>query len=113
MSKKYVHQGKTCTFVAPYDVKSGEGFQVGSVFAVAQYDALSGAVVEGDLEGVWDLKKSTAGGSAFTQGTLLYWDNAAKVITKTASTNLKIGACVELDAADGDATGRARLNGSF
>lgn len=113
MSKAFSHTGNTITCVAPYDVASGAGFQVGSIFAVAQFSAASGTQVEGDVVGVWDLAKSTSASTAITQGTLVYWDNTNKVVTKTAGSNKLIGVCVELDAADGDATVRVRLNGAF
>lgn len=108
--KNFRHAGRTCTFIAPYAVASGGGFQVGSLFAVANADAGQGAEVEGDLTGVFSMPKSTAAGTDFTAGTKLYWDNAAKVVTKTANANLFIGAALR-DAAAGDAACTIRLNG--
>lgn len=108
--KNFVQDGDTCTFTAPYAVTSGGGFQVGSLFAVAAFDAASGATVEADLEGVFDLTKvSTGGGSGAVAGTKMYWDNGAKAVTKTATSNMLIGALVK-DAADTDTTWRVRLN---
>lgn len=109
--KNFRHKGDTCTFTAPADVKSGGGFQVGSLFAVANTDAVAGAQVEGDLGGVFTLPKGNAANTGAVAGTKAYWDNAAKVVTKTANANLFIGAFLA-DCADADATCVVRLNGS-
>jgi predicted RecA/RadA family phage recombinase len=50
--------------------------------------------------------------TGFTQGTLIYWDNTNKRITKTLTSNKLIGVAAKA-AADGDATARVRLNGAF
>jgi len=109
--KNFVQHGKTCTFTAPYDVSSGDGFLVGSIFAVANADAKSGEEVEGDCEGVFDLTRETGASTNFTAGTKVYWDNTNKRTTKTATSNTLIGAAL-LDAAVDDATARVRLNGT-
>ena len=106
----YIHPGDVCTFFAPYTVASGSGFQVGSDFAVALTAAAQGAAVEGLLVGVVDLPKSTAAGSGGAQGVKLYWDNTAKLVTKTAANNMLIGT-LRRDTADTDATFRVRLIG--
>lgn len=105
--KNYVKQGKTLTLTAPYDVLSGAGFRVGRIFAVAAYDAVSGATVEGDVEGVFDLAKDT---SVFAMGDPVYWDNTNKAITSTAAGNLQVGRA-EAAALTGGATVRVKLNG--
>jgi predicted RecA/RadA family phage recombinase len=109
--KNFRHRGDTCTFVAPAAVASGGGFQVGRLFAVANTDAAQGAEVEGDVTGVFVLPKSTAANTDATAGALAYWDNTAKVVTKTAGTNLLIGAFTR-DCLAADATCVVRLNGS-
>ena len=108
--KNFRHTGRTCTFTAPNAVASGGGFQVGSLFAIANTDAAQGAEVEGDLEGVFVLPKSNAAGTDATAGTKVYWDNAAKLVTKTANANLLIGALTR-DASAADVTCVVRLNG--
>jgi predicted RecA/RadA family phage recombinase len=109
--KNFRHKGDTCTFSAPYAVASGGGFLVGAIFAIANFDAAQGAPVEGDCVGVFTLPKSTAAGTDFAAGTKLYWDNAAKVVTKTAAGNTLIGVALA-DAAVADATCVVRLNGT-
>ena len=51
----FVKSGDHLTLAAPYDVLSGGGFKVGNVFGVAANDTLSGADVECNVEGVYDL----------------------------------------------------------
>ena len=108
--KNFRHKGDTCTLVAPYAVASGAGFQVGSLFAVANTDAAQAAPVEGSMVGVFTLPKSNAANTDFVAGTKLYWDNTAKLVTKTASTNMLIGAALG-DALATDVTCAVRLNG--
>ena len=104
----FVKSGDSLTLAAPYDVLSGGGFKVGNVFGVAANDTLSGADVECQVEGVYDLPKDA---SSFSQGDLAYWDNSAKKVTSTVGSNLLIGA-VEVAAATGVATVRVNLFGA-
>jgi len=110
--KNYVQKGETLTLTAPYAVSSGGGALVGSVFGVASNDYGNGEEGEFQVAGVFDLTRETGASTGFTQGALIYWDNANKRITKTATSNKLIGVAVRA-AADGDATERVRLNGAF
>ena len=103
----FVKSGDNLTLAAPYDVLSGGGFKVGNVFGVAANDTLSGANVECQVEGVYDLAKDA---STFAQGDLAYWDDTAKKVTSTVGSNLLIGA-VEVAAATGVAVVRVNLFG--
>ena len=103
----FVKSGDNLILAAPYDVLSGGGFKVGNVFGVAANDTLSGADVECNVEGVYDLAKDN---SSFSQGDLAYWDDSAKKVTSTVGSNLLIGA-VEVAAATGVATVRVNLFG--
>ena len=103
----FVKRGDNLTLVAPYNVLSGGGFKVGNVFGVAACDTLSGADVECNVEGVFDLAKDA---SVFSQGDLAYWDDAAKKVTSTVGANLLIGA-VEVAAVTGDGVVRVNLFG--
>jgi predicted RecA/RadA family phage recombinase len=105
--KNYVQEGNTITLAAPYNVVSGAGFKVGSIFAVANYDALSGVDVEGDTEGVFDLAKVSA--QAWSQGDAIYWDDSAKLATTVATGNLPIGRAT-LAAANPSSTGRVNVD---
>jgi len=108
--KNYIQAGERITLSAPYDVLSGGGLLVGSIFGVAINDALSGASVETAVEGVFRLAKTSA--QAWTVGALIYWDNTNKVATSTASTNKLIGVATAV-ADNPSATGLVRLNGAF
>lgn len=107
--KNYVQDGDVVTLTAPYAVASGGGALVGSAFGVAANTVANGADGEFCLNGVFDLPKATG---AVTQGAKIYWDNTAKVVTTTATSNTLIGVAIAA-AASGDATVRVRLNGSF
>ena len=110
--KNYVQKGETITLTAPYAVSAGGGALVGSVFGVATNDFANGEDGEFQVAGVFDLTRETGASTGFTQGSLIYWDNTNKRITKTVSTNKLIGVAAKT-AADSDATGRVRLNGAF
>jgi predicted RecA/RadA family phage recombinase len=53
---------------------------VGSIFAVATADAANGATVEAETQGVFELTKLSA--RAWVAGNLIYWDDAAKLMTE-------------------------------
>ena len=107
--KSYQNEGDTLTLTAPYDVASGDGAQVGSIFGVAQNAMLIGAIGEFAREGVFTLKKTSA--QAWTQGVKLYWDNAAKEVTTTVGANLLIGAAAAA-AVNPSATGSVLVDGA-
>lgn len=107
----FVQKGRTVTLLAPYDVEPGDGLLVGSLFGVASNRAASGAEVEADIEGVFDLKKKAS--QAWTQGVKVYWDDTNKEVTSTASGNTLIGvAIVAVGSGAGETVGRVRLNGA-
>ena len=108
--KTYVQQGDTLTLTAPYNVDAGAGFKVGSIIAVANSAALSGATVEGLTVGVVDVAKVSA--QAWTVEAPIYWDDVAKNFTTTTTSNTLAGVVVAV-AANPSATGRVRLNGAF
>jgi predicted RecA/RadA family phage recombinase len=110
--KNYIQPGHALTLVAPYDVVSGDGLLVGSIFGVASHDALSGAEVEAQLTGVLDLAKVAS--QAWTAGAKVYWDNTAKRATTVASGNTLIGVAVlAVGSGAEEVIGQARLNASF
>ena len=107
--KNFVQPGKNLELIAPRDLKSGDGFLVGSIFGVASTDAPSGSKVVGVTEEVFDLPKAAG---AVTQGAKAYWDNTAFVVTTNASGTVLIGAFTQA-AASGDAIGRVKLTGQI
>jgi predicted RecA/RadA family phage recombinase len=103
MAKNFVAPGDMLQLTAPYNVTSGQGFQVGNIFAVAQSAALAGAAVQGHVEGVYDLTK--AAGVVIAQGSRVFWDNTALAVTNVATGNIMIGVATAA-AASGDGTVR-------
>ncbi|MGQ0565971.1 MAG: DUF2190 family protein [Gemmobacter sp.] len=92
MATNYVQRGETLTIPAPTDVLSGAGVVVGSIFGIAQGDALSGASLDLTTEGVWTMPKVSA--LAIAIGDVVYFDNATKLVNKTSSGNTRIGLAV-------------------
>jgi len=108
--KTFTQDGNVLSFAAPYAVASGAGFQVGSLFAVAQTAAASTAAVEGCIIGTFTLAKLT--GTAWTMGAPIYWDDSAKLCTLVVSTNKLIGyAAALLGEASAKATGSVLVRG--
>jgi predicted RecA/RadA family phage recombinase len=106
--KNKVQSGKVVTVSAPYAVSSGQGVQVGSLFGVASCDAANGAFVEIDRTGVFDITALTADTGA--QGAKVYWDNTARRLTTTATSNTLVG-CLTSAKGGSDVTARVLLDG--
>ena len=85
--KNFIQDGETITVTAPADLTSGAVVVVGSIVGIAAYTALSGADVEIQTEGVFELTKVTT--DVVTQGDKLYYDSGAVKLTKTAGTGSK------------------------
>lgn len=106
--KNYVQSGENITLAAPYDLASGAGCLVGTLFGVAELAAVSGATAIIATRGVFTLPKTSA--QAWTVGAAIYWDDTNKVCTTTSSGNTLIGKAIEA-AANPSGTGVVRLNG--
>jgi len=107
MATNYVQPGKVLSLTAPYDRTTGQGMQVGNVFAVALGTALSGAAIQGQVDGVWTLAKTSA--QAWTVGQPIYWDNTNKRCDSDPSLGQFIGVATAV-AANPSSTGVVRLN---
>lgn len=103
--KNFIQRGDNVDCIAPYAVKSGDGFLDGAEFAVASTDAAVGAPVVGVTRGVFSLPKAAV---AITRKTVAYWDNAAKVLTNVATNNTKVG-IFQAAATSGTATVAVKL----
>lgn len=108
--RNYIQPGNTLTLTAPAEIVSGDVVAVGSIIGVANGDAANGAPVDVDTVGVFRLPKVSA--LAIAEGDVVYWDSAAKLVTKTASANTKLGVATEAAANPSPAVA-VRLNGSF
>ena len=108
--KNYVQAGGTLTVPAPYDLDSGDMAVIGSIFGVAAIDAATGDDVQISTGGVFALPKVAA--LAVAVGDKVYFDAAAKLVTKTAAANTLIGVAVTA-AANPSASVNVRLNPAF
>ncbi len=106
----FIQPGHVLTLAAPYAVASGAGLLVGSIFGVASCAAGTSEPVEAQTVGVFELPKTSA--LEIAVGDRVYWDNAAKLVNKTASGNTLIGVAVNA-VPNPSATVRVRLNGAF
>lgn len=103
--KNFLQPGDDIAGVAPYDLKSGDGYLDGAEFAVASNAAKSGDAIIGVTTGVFTLPKAAV---AITRKTVAYWDNVARNVTNVSGGNTKIG--IFRDAAlAGDASVAVKL----
>lgn len=106
--KNQVQDGDVITVTAPYAVTSGQGCQVGAaLFGIASGDAASGATLELQVEGVYDVTALST--DTIAVGDLLYWDNVNKRLTLNATATLKVGVAVAAKAS-GATVARILLN---
>jgi predicted RecA/RadA family phage recombinase len=103
--RNYVQRGEVLTVLAPYDLLSGDGCLVGSLFGVSAYDVLTGGEAELNVVGVFQLPKGTG---ALDVGDPVYWDDTAKVVSGAGT--VLIGVATEVAEADSP-TAVVRLNG--
>lgn len=104
--RNYVQPGESLDLTAPSGgTVAGTMYKIGSILCVAAASVAAGLKFAAYVLGVFDLPKATG---AVTEGQLLYWDDTAKNITTTATSNTKAGVAAQA-AASGDATVRIRL----
>jgi predicted RecA/RadA family phage recombinase len=107
MAKTYIQPGHTLTIAAPTGgVLSDQGVLIGTLFGIAQYDAVEGADVEILTEGVVEIGKTSA--LAIDVGDRLFWDATNKVVNKTATAQVCVGIAVSA-AANPSGTLRMKL----
>jgi predicted RecA/RadA family phage recombinase len=112
MAKNYVQDDDRITLAAPYEVASGSGALVGTLFGVAIAGAANAATVTLQTRGVHDLlAEGAVSGQDIAVGGAVYWDDAAKRCTKTSTSNTKIGVAVAAKASAATVV-RVRLNGT-
>jgi predicted RecA/RadA family phage recombinase len=107
--QNFVQKGDVLTFTAPSGgVVSGTGYLIGSLFVVAVVTAAAGDPFAGVVRGVATLAKASG---AWTEGAKLYWDDTAKNVTTTATSNKFIGHAAAAQAS-GDTTGAVYCHGA-
>jgi len=89
------------------DVAAGDVVVQGDLVAVAKTAIKAGALGSLAVAGVFDFART--GGSVYTVGTILFWDDTANVVTATASGNKQLGKTVKLSTPS-EATARVRLS---
>ena len=93
MATNYIQPGRSITVAAPTGgVLSGEGVLIGTLFGIAQYDAVEGAEVEILTEGVVEIGKTSA--LAIGVGDRLFWDDTNKLVNKTTTAQQQVGVAV-------------------
>lgn len=109
MTNQTQSSANSIAVTAPYALSAGDGCLVGSLFGVAVADALIGATTQILTEGVFTLPKTSA--LAISPGDVLYWDDVAKELNKTAS-GVPV-AIAMATAGNPSATVSCRLNGGY
>ena len=105
--KTYIQPGHSLTVTTPTGgVLSGQGVLIGTLFGIAQYDAIDGAEVEILTEGVVEIPKTSA--LPIDVGDRLFWDATNKVVNKTATAQVCVGIAVSA-AANPSASVRIKL----
>ena len=105
--KNFVQVGDIIEVVAPSEVASGDIVTVGTLAGVAVKDAASGAAVNIQTRGVFDVTKTEE--QAWTVGAPIYATSAG-LATTASSGNTLIGKAVAV-AVNPSTIGRVRLNG--
>ena len=93
MATNYIQPGRSITIAAPTGgVLSGQGVLIGTLFGIAQYDAVEGAEVEILTEGVVEIGKTSA--LAIGVGDRLFWDDTNKLVNKTTTAQQQVGVAI-------------------
>ena len=93
MATNYIQPGRSITVAAPTGgVLSGQGVLIGTLFGIAQYDAVEGAEVEILTEGVVEIGKTSA--LAIGVGDRLFWDDTNKLVNKTTTAQQQVGVAI-------------------
>ena len=107
MAKTYIQPGRVLTVPAPAGgALSGAPVLIGSLFGVAQHDAVQGQDLEILTAEVVELPKATP--LAVDLGDRLFWNAGDGVLDKTATAQLCVGVAV-LPAASADAVVQVKL----
>ena len=91
--KNFVQPGKVVELAAPADVSSGDGVLIGSLFGVAALDALSGAQVNVQLEGVFSLPKLTT--DDMVVGEKVNWNDSNSELQEATSDLDNVGTVIK------------------
>jgi len=111
MLTTFLQEGCSLDFVPAVDVAAGDVVVVGELVGVIQRDIKAGELGSIAVEGVYDMPKSIAVGSAIPNGSRLFWDAAAKLATTNAAAgvNKALGKSI-WPTVDADTKVRVRLS---
>lgn len=112
--QNYSQPGEVLELTAPSGgVVSGTPVSIGSLVVIPTVDAAEAERFNAILTGVIEGPKVTGGGTAWTEGLKIYWDDSAGKFTKTVVSDpgdALVGVATAA-AGDSDATGFVRLDG--
>ena len=103
----FIHEGSSIDYTPVADVAAGDVIVQGDLVGVAKTAIKAGVLGALAVAGVFDFART--GGSVYTVGTILYWDDAANVVTATATGNKALGKVVKTSTPS-DTTARIRLS---
>lgn len=110
----FVQVGEVIPVTAPVGgVVAGRPVLIGSLGVVPCVTADAATVVSALVTGVVEYARATGGGTAWTEGLKIYWDESAKKFTKSVISDpgdFLAGVAVAA-AGDSAATGKVRLDG--
>jgi len=108
---KFVQDGAAIDYTAVADLPAGAVIVQGELVGTTRSELKAGQFGSLAVQGVFDFPKAAGAGTAFTVGTLAYWDAANKVATKNAAAgaNKLIGKCIKATV-DADTVVRVRLS---
>lgn len=93
-----IQEGKKIDITLTGATNVGDVVCMGSgMVAIASTSGLSGEIVAGELEGVYEINAKTA--NAIALGDLLYFDQTNRELTTTATSNVRAGRAVSAKAA--------------
>lgn len=89
MAKNFIQNGDAIHITATSPIQGGELVELGDLHGIAIADIAQNEIGAVSVIGVWEFKaKST---DNITQGATVYWDNGAKEVTATKSSNKVLG----------------------
>lgn len=89
--KNFIQEGRSLDLTAPVGgVVAGKPVKIGAYVVIPSTTAAEGEKFAGDVEGVFEVDAAThATTQAWAECVTLYWDDAAKKFTLTATDNTK------------------------
>jgi predicted RecA/RadA family phage recombinase len=103
----FVQEGASIDYMPAADVATGDVVVQGDLVGVAKLDIKTNKLGALAVAGVFDFART--GGTVYTVGMLMYWDDTNNVATNVATGNKLLGKAVRISTPS-DATVRIRLS---